>query len=83
MWPGIAVGAFLANWAIGSTFSLAFGTAIGNTLAPLLTAHWLRQVNFDSNFNRQVDVASFIVASAAGMLISATGACSTFISQTC
>ena len=73
MWPGIAVGAFLANWAIGSTFSLAFGTAIGNTLAPLMTAFWLRQVHFDSGFNRQVDVVSFIVASAVGMLISATG----------
>ncbi|WP_300440660.1 MASE1 domain-containing protein [Zoogloea sp.] len=73
MWPGIAIGAFLANWAIGSTFSLAFGTATGNTLAPLLTAYWLRQVHFDSDFNRQVDVASFIVASSVGMLVSATG----------
>jgi len=73
MWPGIAIAAFLVNWAIGSTFPLAFGTAIGNTLAPLMSAFWLRQVHFDRNFNRQVDVASFIVASAVGMLISATG----------
>ena len=72
MWPGIAIGAFLANWAIGSSFSLAFGTAIGNTLAPLMTAYWLRRVHFDSDFSRQADVVSFIVASAVGMLISAT-----------
>ncbi len=73
MWPGVALGALLVNLAIGSSFLLAVGTSIGNTLAPLMTAYWLRRVGFDWAFRRQVDVVSFIVASAAGMLISATG----------
>ncbi|MCK6389387.1 MAG: MASE1 domain-containing protein [Zoogloea sp.] len=73
MWPGVALGALLVNLTIGSSFLLAVGTAVGNTLAPLMTAYWLRQVGFDWAFRRQVDVVSFIVASAAGMLISATG----------
>jgi len=73
MWPGIAVGALLVNLTIGSSLSLAVGTAIGNTLAPLMTAYWLRRVRFDCAFRRQVDVISFIIASAVGMLISATG----------
>lgn len=73
MWPGVALGALLVNLAIGSSFLLAVGTSIGNTLAPLMTAYWLRRVGFDWAFRRQVDVVSFIIASAAGMLISATG----------
>ncbi len=73
MWPGVAMGALLVNLTIGSSLLLAVGTAVGNTLAPLMTAYWLRRVGFDWAFRRQVDVVSFIVASAAGMLISATG----------
>ncbi|MDD3325588.1 MAG: response regulator [Zoogloea sp.] len=73
MWPGVALGALLVNLTIGSSLLLAVGTSIGNTLAPLMTAYWLRRVGFDWAFRRQVDVVSFIVASAAGMLISATG----------
>lgn len=72
MWPGIALGAFLVNFAIGSSIPLALGTAIGNTLAPFVAALWLRRVNFNISFSRQVDVVSFIAASGTGMLISAT-----------
>ncbi len=72
-WPGIAAGAFLVNLAIGSSVPLAFGTAVGNTLGPVLTAYWLRRVQFDHAFTRQTDVVAFILASAAGMLVSATG----------
>lgn len=72
IWPGIALGAFLANWAIDSGPALALGTAVGNTLAPLLTAFGLRHSRFDRTFSHQTDVAAFIVASAAGMLVSAT-----------
>ena len=72
-WPGISIGAFLVNLVIGSSVPLALGTAVGNTLGPLLTAYWLRRVRFDNSFTRQTDVVAFIVASAIGMLVSATG----------
>ena len=73
LWPGIAVGAFLVNLAIGSSATLALGTAVGNTIGPWLTAYWLRRAGFNYAFTRQADVITFIAASAAGMLISATG----------
>lgn len=72
-WPGIAVGAFLVNLAIGSSVPLALGMSAGNTLAPLLAAHRLRRSQFDHTFARQRDVIAFIVASAIGMTVSATG----------
>ena len=73
MWWGVAIGAFAVNWIIGSSITLALATAIGNTLAPCVTALWLRRAGFDACFNRQTDVISFVIAAAAGMLISATG----------
>lgn len=73
VWPGIAVGAFLVNYAIGSAVPLALGTAAGNTLGPYFAAYWLLRSGFDHQFTRQTDVVSFIAASATGMLISATG----------
>ena len=73
MWPGIALAAWLVNWVTGAPLPVAFGIAVGNTLGPWLVAYWLRRVHFDISFARQVDVASFILASGAGMLISASG----------
>ena len=73
MWPGIALGAFLVNGSIGASLPLALATAVGNTVAPVVTAYWLRASRFDSSFNRQVDVVTFILASGIGMVISATG----------
>ena len=73
VWPGIFFGAFLVNLAIDSSISLALGMAVGNTLGPCFAAYWLRRAQFDYSFTRQTDVVSFIAASAAGMLISATG----------
>ena len=73
VWPGIAIGAFLVNFAIGSSVPLAMGTALGNTLGPCFVAYWLLRSQFNEQFVRQTDVVSFIAASAVGMLISATG----------
>ena len=73
MWPAIALGAVLVNWNIGSSLPLALGTAIGNTLAPLAAAFWLRTTKFDFCFSSQADVVRFIGTSAASMVISATG----------
>src|SRR4051812_42943101 len=40
VWPGIALGAFLANITAHEPFGTAFGIAVGNTLEALLAA-WL------------------------------------------
>lgn len=73
MWPSVSLAAFLVNWFIGSAIPLAMGIALGNTLAPLFAAYWLKRTTFDISFVRQIDVVSFIIASGLGMLISATG----------
>ena len=46
MAPGVYLGAFLVNLAIGSSWPLAAAIAVGNTLAPLLTAGWLKRAGF-------------------------------------
>jgi len=73
MWPALYVGAFLVNLAIGSPWYLAASIAIGNTLGPLLSAGWLKRVDFHPAFDRQRDVGSFMAAACAGMLLSASG----------
>ncbi len=72
VWPGIALGAFLVNLAIGSTWHLAAGIAVGNTLAPILSVAYLTRFQFDTAFSRQKDVGLFIIGAALGMTVSAT-----------
>lgn len=72
-WPCITLAAFLVNYATESSLSLAGATAIGNTVGPLVVAYWLRTTGFSPLFLKQSDVFSFLLTSAAGMLISATG----------
>lgn len=73
IWPGVAVGAFLVNLAIGSPWLLALSIAVGNTLAPLTTVAVLRRFDFRPALKRQRDVAAFIGAAGLGMLVSAVG----------
>ena len=73
LWPGVFAGAFLVNLAISGNPLLAAGIAIGNTLAPLLTARWLSRTDFHVEFDRQKDVVNFLAAATVGMLLSATG----------
>ena len=73
VWPGIYLGAFLVNLSIGSTWPLAAGIAVGNTLGPLLAVSWLKRAGFHAAFDRQKDIGTFIVAAGLGMLVSATG----------
>ena len=73
VWPGIFIGAILVNLSIGSAWSVALGIALGNTLAPVLAAEWLRRHQFHAAFDRQRDVGLYIVATAMGMVVSAFG----------
>src|SRR5260370_15104927 len=73
-WPGIALGAFLANLFTNETVPTAFGITIGNTLEGLLGAWLLRRViRFENSLERLKDVVGLVVL-AAGLstMVSAT-----------
>jgi diguanylate cyclase (GGDEF)-like protein/PAS domain S-box-containing protein len=73
VWPGVFAGSLLVNLSVGSAWPVAFGIAIGNTLAPLLAAVWLKRGEFHAAFDRQRDVGKFTSAALVGMLVSASG----------
>ncbi|MBZ0106338.1 MAG: EAL domain-containing protein [Sulfuricella denitrificans] len=73
VWPGVFLGAWLVNFSIGSSFLLAAGIAVGNTLGPVFAVAWLKRAGFQQTFTRQKDVAIFIVAAFLGMMVSASG----------
>ena len=74
LWPGIAMGAFLANWSAGAPVFVACGMALGNTLEAVIGAVLLsRVVELRPSLDRLRDVLGLIVL-AAGLstLVSAT-----------
>jgi len=46
LWPGIALGAFFANWSLGAPFGVAAGIALGNTLEAMTGVFLLRRFGF-------------------------------------
>lgn len=72
VWPGVLVGALLANITNGAPLDTSFGIAIGNTLAPLLAGYFLRRVGFRAELDRVADVVNIVAAGLLGMLVSAT-----------
>src|SRR5688572_17452432 len=74
VWPGITLGAFLANVTAAAPLDAAVGIALGNTLEALAGAWALRcLVKFDPALERAQDVLGLVVL-AAGLstMISAT-----------
>lgn len=69
--PAIYFAAFLVNLSVDSTWHLAAGIAVGNTLGPVLVALTLRRTDFQQNFSTQRDVHLFIAAAVPGTLVSA------------
>ncbi len=60
-WPGIAMGAFVANLLTGETSAVALGIMIGNTLEAVTGAYLLnRLVGFDIKMSRIKDIIGFI-----------------------
>src|SRR6185369_6430044 len=49
VWPGIMVGAFLANLATGISIAIAGGIAVGNTLEGLSTVFLFHRYAVDQN----------------------------------
>src|SRR5262245_17158648 len=61
VWPGIALGAFLANATANEPPLVAVGVATGNTLEAL-SAAWLlnRLLQFDPRFGRMTNAIGFV-----------------------
>ena len=72
-WPGIFLGALTANFSIDSSPLLDSSISLGNTLAPLLAVWMLRRLKFHGMLDRAHDILFFVVATAIGMLVSASG----------
>jgi two-component system, NarL family, sensor histidine kinase FusK len=74
VWPGIALGAFLANLLSPIPHMAAAGLALGNTLAALAGAFMLRRLpTFETSLSRLIDVLQLIALGAlVSPLVSAT-----------
>ena len=74
LWPGIFIGAFVANAWAGAPWPAALGISFGNTLEAVVGAHLLLRVpGFRTSVDRVRDVLALIVLAAAlSTAISAT-----------
>lgn len=73
MWPAVYAAAFIVNLSLGSSFWLAAGIAVGNTLAPAWSAYLLRRLRFDGQFGQRRHVLILLFAACMGMMVSASG----------
>ncbi len=65
LWPGVALGAFLANLFVGAPLPVAAGIALGNTLEAVFGAGALRRIpGFHISLTRLADVLGLIVLAA-------------------
>src|SRR5205823_5407175 len=74
LWPGVFIGALVANILTGAPLLTAAGIGIGNTLEPLLAAYALmRLIDFHLAIDRVQDAIGLILLSAGiSTLVSAT-----------
>ena len=64
MWPGVALGAFLANATSDFPFGWAAGIAFGNTLEALAGTFLLERAGFARTLRRGGDVLAFVILGA-------------------
>jgi integral membrane sensor domain MASE1 len=73
VWPGIFIGALVANLLDGAPLPVAAGIAVGNTLAPLAAAALMRRLRVRPSLERLRDVLWLALGGGLGaMTISAT-----------
>jgi signal transduction histidine kinase/integral membrane sensor domain MASE1 len=73
LWPGVAIGAFIANGTSDLSLVLAAAIAVGNTLEAVVGTYLLRRVGFDNSLERVRDVLALAILGAfAGTAVSAT-----------
>jgi signal transduction histidine kinase len=72
-WPGVFIGAFLANYSAGARPLVAVGIAAGNTLEAVTAVYLLRRFKFRSSLEHVQDVAMLVgIAALFSTLIAAT-----------
>jgi PAS domain S-box-containing protein len=71
-WPGILLGAFLANLLTPVSIATSVGIAVGNTMEALSAGFLLRSVDFHKSFDRARDVFKFVVAALLCTMLAAT-----------
>ncbi len=74
LWPGVFIGAFVANLLAGAPIPVAMGIGVGNTLEAVLAVYALRRIpGFQVSLERLADVIGLIIL-AAGLstMVSAT-----------
>ncbi|MDP9178641.1 MAG: MASE1 domain-containing protein, partial [Gemmatimonadota bacterium] len=65
LWPGVAIGAFVANVLTGAPIPVALGITLGNTLEALLGAYALRRIpDFQRTLDRLIDAFGLLVIAA-------------------
>jgi PAS domain S-box-containing protein len=64
LWPGVAIGAFLANATSDLPLVLAAAIAIGNTLEAVVGTYLLKRVGFVNSLERVRDVLALVVLGA-------------------
>ncbi|MFO1338509.1 MAG: diguanylate cyclase [Burkholderiaceae bacterium] len=72
MLPAVYLAALAANLAIGGPAWMAAGVAGGNTLGTWLSARLLQRWGFEPSLVRRKDLALYLLAVAAGMLVTAS-----------
>ncbi|MGH2695030.1 MAG: sensor histidine kinase [Actinomycetota bacterium] len=78
LWPGVALGAFIANATSDVSIGVAAALAVGNTLEAVVGAALLRKARFDASLERVRDVLALVVFGAvASTTISATNGVTT------
>ncbi len=69
LWPGVWLGAMVANYISGAPSLAAAGIATGNTLEAVVALYALRFVDFDPAIKRVRDAIALIVVAAMGSTI--------------
>jgi signal transduction histidine kinase len=72
LWPGVFVGAFVANVWVGAPPLVAAGIATGNTLEAVLGAAVLVRLGFDARLERVVDVMALLAVAIGSTTVSAS-----------
>jgi signal transduction histidine kinase len=65
LWPGVLIGAFVANLFAGAPAHVALGIGVGNTLEAVLAVYALRRIpDFQISLERLADVIGLIILAA-------------------